>query len=74
MRIAVVTGTSSGIGAAIATRLLGCGWRVVGLDRAQSTIANPAFSSVAVDLRDKSARLKALRGIEPSTLWFMQQV
>jgi NAD(P)-dependent dehydrogenase (short-subunit alcohol dehydrogenase family) len=64
MRIAVVTGTSSGIGAAIATRLLGCGWRVVGLDRAQSTIANPAFSSVAVDLRDKSARLKALSGIE----------
>lgn len=64
MRTAIVTGTSSGIGAAIATRLLRCGWRVVGLDRAPPTIVDPAFAPVAVDLGDRSARLHALAKIE----------
>ena len=64
MRTAVVTGTSSGIGAAIATRLLGCRWRVIGLDRAQPTIVNPAFTSIAVDLGDRAERRDALSKIE----------
>jgi 3-oxoacyl-[acyl-carrier protein] reductase len=64
MRIAVVTGTSSGIGAAIATRLLAGGWRVIGLDRAPAAIADPAFTAVAVDLGDRTARLNALTKIE----------
>lgn len=64
MRTAVVSGTSSGIGAAIASRLLVGGWRVIGLDRAPATIANAAFSSIALDLCDRSARRDALAKIE----------
>jgi 3-oxoacyl-[acyl-carrier protein] reductase len=56
MRTAVVTGTSSGIGQAIATRLLGDGWRVIGLDRAAGKIDNPAFTSIGIDLGVRAAR------------------
>jgi len=50
MRHAVVTGSSSGIGRAIAEALLASGWRVSGLDVAQPAIAHPAFTAVEVDL------------------------
>lgn len=52
---AVVTGTSSGIGQAIAQRLLTDGWRVSGLDIAPSLIVHTAFEAVQVDLMDDSA-------------------
>jgi len=55
MRTAVVTGTSSGIGQAIATRLLADSWRVIGLDRSPATIDNAAFRSIAVDLGARAA-------------------
>jgi len=55
MRTAVVTGTSSGIGQAIATRLLADGWRVIGLDRAPATIDNAAFKPIAIDLGARAA-------------------
>ena len=64
MRTAVVTGTSSGIGAAIAARLLAGGWRVIGLDLAPPTVVNPAFTSIAVNLGDRAARLDAIAQID----------
>ncbi|WP_431273613.1 SDR family NAD(P)-dependent oxidoreductase [Variovorax ureilyticus] len=47
---AVVTGSSSGIGRAIAESLLASGWRVSGLDVAPPAIVHAAFMPVDVDL------------------------
>ena len=60
-RRAVVTGSSSGIGFAIARRLLDDGWRVSGFDRAPATLEHTAFTAVAVDLRDGAATEQASR-------------
>jgi len=57
---AVVTGTSSGIGQAIAQRLLDGGWRVTGFDLAPASIRAVAFHAVSVDLTDAKARLDAI--------------
>ena len=54
-RRALVTGSSSGIGAAVARRLLDDGWQVLGLDRAAPTIDHPAFDAQVVDLSDPAA-------------------
>lgn len=54
-RHAVVTGSSSGIGFAIASALLGEGWRVTGLDVAPATINHAAFTPVALNLADGPA-------------------
>lgn len=67
MAHAVVTGTSSGIGRAIAQRLLDGGWRVTGFDLAAPAITHPAFSAVTVDITDKRAALDALHAADGVT-------
>jgi 3-oxoacyl-[acyl-carrier protein] reductase len=61
---AIVTGTSSGIGAAIAKTLLDDGWRVTGFDVAPASIAHDRFVPVRVDLCDGDAAEAAAARVE----------
>jgi NAD(P)-dependent dehydrogenase (short-subunit alcohol dehydrogenase family) len=54
-RHAVVTGSSSGIGQAIAQALLDAGWAVTGLDLAAPTLTHERFVHCALDLCDAAA-------------------
>ena len=58
---AVVTGSSSGIGRAIAEMLLAAGWQVSGLDVVPACIAQAGFTAVPLDLTrgDDIARVAA---------------
>src|SRR5690242_17541649 len=56
-RIALVSGTSSGIGAAVARELLKCGWSVVGISRRQAKFGD-GYKHLALDLSDASSAKK----------------
>jgi len=60
---ALVTGVSSGIGEAIAQRLLADGWEVVGLSRSQPAVQAERLKHKAVDLADRSALAAVLREV-----------
>ena len=67
-RTAIITGTSSGIGMAIARRLLAGGWRVVGLDLAPPALSDSQFSGQVVDLTDGQALERAVRATMANSL------
>lgn len=64
-RHAVVTGASSGIGAAITTRLLDEGWRVTALCRTRPSTVGPASHWIPADLSDTAQLPALLREIGP---------
>lgn len=53
--LAFVTGTSSGIGEALALDLLGQGWRVIGAARRDAPIRNARYTHLRVDIGDLAA-------------------
>jgi len=57
--VAVVTGTSTGIGRVICERLLALGHEVVAIARRPTPIAHPRLHSMAVDLADRRATAQA---------------
>src|SRR5487761_1911273 len=64
-RVALVTGTSSGIGEAVALELLRRNWRVVGASRRAAAIEDPRYTHLQIDLgnvAELAARVEAAAG------------
>ncbi|MCK1544826.1 SDR family oxidoreductase [Bradyrhizobium sp. 179] len=59
----VVTGTSSGIGRAIAMRLISQAWTVTGLDRSPPTIVDAQFRGIETDLTQTDEIASTLESI-----------
>lgn len=55
MPLALVSGTSRGIGKALALRLLAEGWTVEGCSRGEASVAHPAYAHARLDVTDEVA-------------------
>ena len=64
---ALVTGASSGIGAAVTARLLRDGWSVVGISRTRPEASRLGFEHRAADMADPASLAAALSAVEPVT-------
>jgi len=53
MPTALITGTSQGLGLALAERLLAYGWTVHGFARGAQTLVHPSFTAYTVDITDE---------------------
>ena len=60
MPTALITGTSQGLGRALAERLLADGWTVHGFARGKQTITHAHFHGQAVDVTDEAAALDSI--------------
>ena len=63
MKVAVVTGSASGIGLAAARRLLDDGWRVYGLDLLEQPGLAGEFTPLLVDLADDASLEPAIEAV-----------
>ena len=54
-KVALITGTSSGLGETIAKHLLANDWIVVGVSRGESTIINSCYTHFRVDISDSDS-------------------
>ena len=61
--IILITGTTQGIGRAIAVKFLEEGHTVHGIDRQKTSITHPAYTHYQCDIRDRD-RLPQLEGVE----------
>lgn len=59
-RLAIVTGTSSGIGEQVARQLLQRGWDVIGIARRAVALDSPGYAHCSLDLRDVTRLTAAL--------------
>jgi NAD(P)-dependent dehydrogenase (short-subunit alcohol dehydrogenase family) len=59
-RLAVVTGSSTGIGAAVAKQLLQRGWEVAGIARRNPGIEDARYRHLAADLQDAPAAVASI--------------
>ena len=65
--VALITGTSKGLGYALALRLLAEGWTVHGFSRQSTTIEHPQFTGHLVDITDESAVRVAVENVAQAT-------
>jgi 3-oxoacyl-[acyl-carrier protein] reductase len=66
MPTALITGTSQGLGRALAERLLADGWNVHGFARGAQSLAHERFTAHAVDVTDEAAVRAAVATIAES--------
>ena len=72
MPLAIVTGTSRGLGRALAERLLAEGWTVHGFSREPAGWAPPGFVAHTVDVGDPAAVRAAVAAVTaPSSVFGM---